>query len=242
MKFIALLFCLALLAAGCGSDDKSSAPPPTILPNAATPDEWAGRIVNRLMRPMNKNLQVLGTLNNPQIKIYIEQENPATLRILKNRMTDLGKCSDRLLTIGPPPADANNIKQLRQVDAALHRACPHYVKVSETVLKAVEMLSSGRAGVVADVRVFRGVPRPASLEGPQRSTPSRAQIWLELSVTGSISRSAAMSISIRLIRSGEIIRRPLANDVIRNGSPTGSPVVGSKRRAQIFRKAPRVER
>jgi len=73
--------------------------------------------VNRLMRPMNKNLQVLGTLNNPQIKIYIEQENPTTLRILKNRMTDLGKCSDRLLTIGPPPADANNIKQLRQVDA-----------------------------------------------------------------------------------------------------------------------------
>jgi len=150
MKFIALLFCLALLAAGCGSNDKSSAPPPTILPNAATPDEWAGRIVNRLMRPMNKNLQVLGTLNNPQIKIYIEQENPATLRILKNRMTDLGKCSDRLLTIGPPPADANNIKQLRQVDAALHRACPHYVKVSETVLKAVEMLSSGREDVVAE--------------------------------------------------------------------------------------------
>ena len=150
MKFIALLFCLALLAAGCGSDDKSSAPPPTILPNAATPDEWAGRIVNRLMRPMNKNLQVLGTLNNPQIKIYVEQENPTTLRILKNRMTDLGKCSDRLLTIGPPPAAANNIKQLRQVDAALHRACPHYVKVSETVLKAVEMLSSGREDVVAE--------------------------------------------------------------------------------------------
>jgi len=150
MRFAALLFCLALLAAGCGSDDKSSAPPPTILPNAATPDEWAGRIVNKLMRPMNKNLQVLGTLNNPQIKIYIESENPTTLRILNNRMKDLGKCSDRLLTIGPPPADAGDIKQLRQVDAALHRACPHYVKVSETVLKAVEMLSSGREDVVAE--------------------------------------------------------------------------------------------
>ena len=150
MRFVALLFCLALLAAGCGSDDKSSAPPPTILPNAATPDEWAGRIVNRLMRPMNKNLQVLGTLNNPQIKIYIEQENPTTLRILNNRMTDLGKCSDRLLTIGPPPAEAVDIKQLRQVDAALHRACPHYVNVSKTVLEAVEMLSSGREDVVAE--------------------------------------------------------------------------------------------
>ena len=62
MRFVALLFCLALLVAGCGSDNKSSEPPPpTILPNAATPDEWAGRIVNKLMRPMNKNLQVLGT-------------------------------------------------------------------------------------------------------------------------------------------------------------------------------------
>jgi hypothetical protein len=149
-RFVALLFCLALLTTGCGSDDKSSAPPPTILPNAATPDEWAGRIVNRLMRPMNKNLQVLGTLNNPQIKIYIEQENPTTLRILNNRMTDLGKCSDRLLTIGPPPAEAGDIKQLRKVDAALHRACPHYVNVSKTVLEAVEMLSSGREDVVAE--------------------------------------------------------------------------------------------
>jgi hypothetical protein len=150
MRFAALLFCLALLAAGCGSDDKSSAPPPTILPNAATPDEWAGRIVNRLMRPMQKNLEVLSTLNNPQIKIYIESQNPTTLRILNNRMKDLGKCSDRLLTIGPPPADAGDIKQLRQVDAALHRACPYYVNVSETVLEAVEMMSSGREDVVAE--------------------------------------------------------------------------------------------
>jgi hypothetical protein len=150
MRFVALLFCLALLAAGCGSDEKSSAPPPTILPNAATPDEWAGRIVNRLMRPMQKNLEVLSTLNNPQIKIYIESQNPTTLRILNNRMKDLGKCSDRLLTIGPPPADAGDIKQLRRVDAALHRACPHYVNVSETVLEAVEMMSSGREDVVAE--------------------------------------------------------------------------------------------
>jgi hypothetical protein len=150
MRFVALLFCLALLAAGCGSDDKSSEPPPTLLPNAQTPDEWAGRVVNRLMRPMNKNLQVLGTLNNPQIKIYIEQENPTTLRIINNRMKDLGKCSDRLLAIGPPPAEARDIKQLRHVDAALHRACPYYVKVSETVLTAVEMLSSGREDVVAE--------------------------------------------------------------------------------------------
>jgi hypothetical protein len=152
MRLVGLLLCLALLAAGCGSDDKSSTPttpPPTILPNAGTPDEWAGRIVNRLMRPMNRDLQVLSSLNSPQIKIYIESQNPTTLNILKNRMRDLGKCSDRLITIGPPPADAGDIKQLRRVDAALHRACPHYVKVSQLVLEAVEFMSSGRPDVVA---------------------------------------------------------------------------------------------
>jgi hypothetical protein len=148
MRLVALFFCLALLVAGCGGDDKSSEPPPTILPNAQTPDEWAGRIVNRLMRPMNKNLQVLGQLNNPQIKIYVEQENPTTLQIIDNRMKDLGKCSDRLLTIGPPPPEAADIKQLKQVDAALHRACPNYVKVSNIVLDAVEKMSSGREDVV----------------------------------------------------------------------------------------------
>jgi hypothetical protein len=150
MRFVALLFCLVLLVAGCGSSDKSSEPPPTLLPNATTPDEWAGRVVNKLMRPMNKNLQVLGTLNNPEIKIYLESQNPTTLRVLNNRMKDLGKCSDRLLTIGPPPSEASDIKQLQQVDATLHRACMHYVKVSAIVLQAVEMLSSGREDVVAE--------------------------------------------------------------------------------------------
>jgi hypothetical protein len=150
MRFVVLLFTLALLGAGCGSKDESSTPPPTILPNAESADEWAGRIVNKLMRPMNKDLQVLSTLNSPQIKIYIESQNPTTLRILKNRMTDLGKCSDRLITIGPPPAVANDIRQLKRVDAALHRACPHYVKVSEVVLDAVEFMSSGREDVVAE--------------------------------------------------------------------------------------------
>jgi hypothetical protein len=149
MRLLGLALCLALLGAGCGSKEKSSTPPPTILPNAQSPDEWAGRIVNRLMRPMNRDLQVLSTLNSPQIKIYIEQQNPTTVNILKNRMRDLGKCSDRLITIGPPPPDAGDIKQLKRVDAALHRACPHYDKVSELVLEAVEFMSSGREDVVA---------------------------------------------------------------------------------------------
>jgi hypothetical protein len=149
MRVVVLLLTLALLAAGCGSKGDST-PPPTLLPDAQTPDEWAGRIVNRLMRPMNRDLEVLTNLNNPQIKIYILQQNPATLDIIDRRMKDLGKCSDRLLTIGPPPGEAADARQLKRVDAALHRACPHYVRVSETVLEAVEMMSSGRTDVVKE--------------------------------------------------------------------------------------------
>lgn len=147
--FLALLLPLALLGAGCGSKKESSSPPPTLLPDAKTPDEWAGRIVNRLMRPMNPDLQLLSTLNTPQVKIFILQQNPETLRVVNKRMKDLGKCSDRLITIGPPPSGAGDIRQLRRVDRALHRACPHYVNVSEIVLEAVALLSSGREDVVA---------------------------------------------------------------------------------------------
>jgi hypothetical protein len=150
MRVVVLLLALALLGAGCGSKKDSSATLPTLLPDAQSPDEWAGRIVNRLMRPMNRDLEVLTNLNNPQIKIYILQENAATLDVINRRMTDLGTCSDRLLTIGPPPADAVDAKQLKRVDAALHRACPHYVRVSATVLEAVEMMSSGRTDVVKE--------------------------------------------------------------------------------------------
>ena len=58
----------------------SSEPPPTILPNAATPDEWDGRIVNRLMRPMNEGLKVLGTLNH-----YPDPSNARLRKALSDR-------------------------------------------------------------------------------------------------------------------------------------------------------------
>jgi hypothetical protein len=148
LVYPALLLLVALLGAGCGSDEKGSSPTITLLPNAQTPDEWAGRIVNRLMRPMNRDLQVLSTLDDPQIKIYILEANPETLRIIDNRMKDLGKCSDRLIAIGPPPSMAGDIRQLRRVDGALHEACPHYVNVADVVLEAVDLMSSGRDDVV----------------------------------------------------------------------------------------------
>jgi hypothetical protein len=143
-----LLLPLMLVGAGCGSDEEQKLPTIQLLPNAKTPDEWAGRIVNRLMRPMNRDLEVLSNLDSPQIRIFILQQNPDTLRTVNKHMSDLGKCSDRLFAIGPPPQTAADKRQLNRIDAALHRACTHYVKISEVVVDAVKLLSSGRQDVV----------------------------------------------------------------------------------------------
>lgn len=146
-RLLALVATLALLGAGCGSEEESP-PLPTPLPAAATPEEWAGRVVNRLLRPTNRDLEVLSTLDNPQTKLFIAQGNETTLGVLDRRLNDLAKCSDRLVTIGPPPPAANRIGELRRVDTALRRACLHYEKVSELVLLAVELMSSGRSDVI----------------------------------------------------------------------------------------------
>lgn len=146
LRLLALVT-LASLGAGCGSE-KESPPLPTPLPPSATTEEWAGRVVNRLLRPMNRDLEVLATLDNPQTKLYIETGNETTLDVLDSSLNDLAKCSDRLVTIGPPPPTADTIGQLRRVDAALRTACQHYEKVTEIVLSAVEMLSSGRSDVI----------------------------------------------------------------------------------------------
>jgi hypothetical protein len=148
MRFLAFLLSLGLLGAGCGSDEENEAPPPTLLPRSVSVEEWAGRVVNRLMRPTNRDIEVLSTLNNPQTRLFIFQGNPDTLNVLNSRMNDLGKCSDRLVTIGPPPVEDIRIPQLRRLEAALQEACLHYVKVSERVLLAVELMSSGRSDVV----------------------------------------------------------------------------------------------
>jgi hypothetical protein len=148
-RSFALVVAVALLCVGCGgSDEEESAPPPTVPPRALSVEEWAGRIVNQLMRPTNRDIQTLTTLNRPETKIYIQQGNQDTIDVLNERMNDLAKCSDRLLLIGPPPAGETRIRQLTRLDGALHTACAHYTKVAETVLLAVKLLSSGREDVI----------------------------------------------------------------------------------------------
>ena len=153
-----LLLAFTLLAAGCGSK-KEAAPRSTIplLPDAKTSDEWAQRIVNRFLTPLNRDLQVLNGLNSPQIRIYIASGNKTTLSIIDKRMTDLQHCTDKLVTIGPPTSDD---EQFQRVDRLFHSACKSYEQVADTVLEAVPMLSSGRNDVIEEgaKRLRKSIP------------------------------------------------------------------------------------
>jgi hypothetical protein len=139
---------LALLASGCGSK-KEAATTSTIpiLPDVQTSDQWAQRVVNRFLTPVNKDLQVLNGLNSPQIQIYIASGNKTTLGVIDRRMADLTHCTDKLVTIGPPTSDDD---QFQRVDRLFHSACRNYEQVAAAVLDAVPLLSSGRTDVIQE--------------------------------------------------------------------------------------------
>jgi hypothetical protein len=157
VRLVLLLLSVALVATACGSDKDSGS---STLPDAATTQEWAQRVVNRLLKPMNRDLETLATLNNVQTKLYIQQGNQDTLDVLNERMTDLGKCTERLDTIGPPPTTDERSAELKRIETGLREACRHYVKVSELVLVAVELLSSGRSDVIprGEAKLREAVP------------------------------------------------------------------------------------
>jgi hypothetical protein len=141
-----LLAALALLAAGCGSKKQAETTTTIpILPDVKTSDEWAQRIVRRFLAPLNRDLQVLNGLNNPNIRIFIASGNKTTLGIIDRRMMDLQHCTDKLVTIGPPTSDD---EQFQRVDRLFHSACKNYEDVADTVLDAVPKLSSGRTDVI----------------------------------------------------------------------------------------------
>jgi hypothetical protein len=141
-----LLLAAALVAAGCGSH-KSSTPttPIQLLADAKTPDEWAQRVVNILLRPLNKDLAVVTSFDNPQIRLFIASQNQTTLQIIRTRMNDLKRCTNKLIQIGPPPAGH---PQLNQISDDFHKACADYEKVADTLQKATPFLASGRSDVM----------------------------------------------------------------------------------------------
>lgn len=139
-----LLLALALLVSGCGSSTKSAAT--TAVPPAKTQREWITRLVDRYLRPMNRNLTVVNALGTPQGKLLIQTRNETSIRTVNKRMTDLGHCSDRLARVGPPPeTDA----PLDRVYDNFSRSCPFYERIADAVLKAVPLIASGDAAKAA---------------------------------------------------------------------------------------------
>jgi hypothetical protein len=112
-----------------------------VLPRAANADAWAGRVVNRLLRPLSRDLVVVQNFNNAQVRIYIGTRNEQTLRIIHTRLGDLSQCSTKLAVIGPPPDGAPAAYD--QVNSHFKAACKAYEQVASTLLEATDLLASG---------------------------------------------------------------------------------------------------
>ena len=158
-SLVLLVLVSALALTACGSSNKSAQTTslPNVLPAATTPDEWAQRVVNTLLRPLNRDLQVVNGFNDPNVLVYIANQNPSTLRIINSRLNDLSKCSSRLVTIGPPPQSR---RPLRRVNTQLQKACASYVQLAPQLKKATLYLSSGRTDVIANGRKILREARP----------------------------------------------------------------------------------
>jgi hypothetical protein len=152
------LLLMATLVAGCGSKSKSTAPTTTasnLPPAAQTSDQWASRVVDWFLRPLNPDLAVVGNFASPQVRFYIETQNQQALNTIYARMSDLQRCDDHLLRVGPPPGDD---QQLKAIDSHFRQACTAYVQVGATLARATKLLSSGKQGQVASgEQALRGI-------------------------------------------------------------------------------------
>ncbi len=158
LRVLIVLLLMATLVAGCGSKGKSTAPTTTasnLPPAAQTSDQWASRVVDWFLRPLNPDLAVVGNFANSQVRFYIETQNQQALNTIYARMSDLQRCDDHLLRVGPPPGDD---QQLKAIDGHFHLACTAYVQVGATLARATRLLSSGKQGQVASgEQALRGI-------------------------------------------------------------------------------------
>ena len=137
---------LSLVLAGCGSEKKATTTAPLkLLPDAKNSAEWAQRIVQRFLRPLNRDLEILNNLNKPAVRFYITTGETETLKVIDLRMNDLSRCTDKLVVIGPPPSED---PEFQGVNDYFRRACKNYEEVAAKVQEAVPMLTSGRSDVV----------------------------------------------------------------------------------------------
>jgi hypothetical protein len=168
----AALLATTLLAGGCGSSSSNNAatttaPAPRVLPRATTADEWAKRVVDKILRPLNPDLAVVSNFNTPTVRVYIASRNEQTLDVIRKRLGNLAQCSTRLDVIGPPPAGS---AKLGQVNEHLTKACAAYEDVATTLLHATDLLSSGSKDDAAKGDDLIQTVRDPSTKGAQELT------------------------------------------------------------------------
>jgi hypothetical protein len=149
LRVLIVLLLATTLVAGCGSKSKSASTTTTVsnLPPAAhTSDQWASRVVDWFLRPLNPDLAVVGNFANSQVRFYIETQNQQALSTIYARMSDLQRCGDHLARVGPPPG---NDQELKTIDSHFRQACTAYAKVGATLTRATRLLSSGKQDQVA---------------------------------------------------------------------------------------------
>ena len=158
LRVLIVLLLVATLGAGCGSKSKSASTTTTAsnLPAAAqTSDQWASRVVDWFLRPLNPDLAVVGNFANSQVRFYIETQNQQALNTIYARMSDLQRCDEHLARVGPPPGDD---QQLKAIDGHFRQACTAYANVGATLTQATRLLSSGKQDQVAKgERALRGI-------------------------------------------------------------------------------------
>jgi hypothetical protein len=164
MKRFSILLCAVVVLAGCGSGNKNaSPPPPTILPPAESEQEWAQRIVDGFLRPLNKDLTVVNGLRDTTSIIYLGNQNKTTLRVVGHALDDLEQCQNKLLAIGPPPPQSGRFER---VNAKFKAACAGYVPTARKLKQAVLYWSSGRTDVMPKgFAIYRSAAKVANTAG-----------------------------------------------------------------------------
>ena len=105
---------------------------------AANREIWAFRL-EPFLKQMGENARVLNGLRSQQIRIYLYSRNPETIRILRRTLADLGRCSEKVERIGPPPPRE---RELVPIHRDLERACEHYEEISDLLSDGLPLITS----------------------------------------------------------------------------------------------------